>query len=318
MVSVHTLEVTMKVFFTKKQNVSQNDSYSPSASKPLQVVESWKELGIPFSFGKVKPVSREQLYQIHEKSYVDGVLDLKINNGFGNNNPLVAKALPYVCGSMVEATLHAFKTKELSFSPTSGAHHAHYSNGYGFCTFNFLVLAAIEAHKAGAKKIGIIDLDCHASDGVNDIIQTLGIDYIKVYSFGYCREATSNTKQWIKEILASKCYEFEGYDLVIYNAGVDSHINDSLGGYLTTKQMKKRDEVVFNVMKALDIPVAVSLAGGYQRDSKGTIRPVLDLHDNMFKAAYESLDSEIQTALEEIQNEFDAEAELIEKGKIEH
>ena len=104
---------------------------------------------------------------------MDGVLNLTCSNGFGNKSPEVAAALPWVAGSMVAATLTALNNKTVTISPTSGAHHAHYRNGGGFCTFNFLVLAALKAHEAGAKKVGIIDLDCHYGDGTQDIINTL-------------------------------------------------------------------------------------------------------------------------------------------------
>jgi acetoin utilization deacetylase AcuC-like enzyme len=276
----------MKVFFSSKQNVSNNDSFSPSASKPAQAVDSWRKLGIPFSIGKVIPVSREMLYQVHEQEYVDEVLDLERSNGFGNTNPEVAKALPWVCGSMVQAALHSLKTGETSFSPTSGAHHAHYSSGYGFCTFNHLVLAALEAKKKGAIRVGIIDLDAHPSDGILDIKEKLNLDFLEVYSFGYCPIARSNPEKWLNETLRLKCFEFEGYDLVIYNAGADPHEDDELGGYLSTEQMAERDEIVFSILSYLKVPVAVSLAGGYQRDESGSIRPVLDLHDNTFRKAF--------------------------------
>jgi acetoin utilization deacetylase AcuC-like enzyme len=131
-------------------------------------------------------------------------------------------------------------------------------------------------------------LDAHPSDGILDIKEKLSLDYLKVYSFGYCQIARSFPDLWLKETLRLKCFEFEGCDLVIYNAGVDSHIDDKLGGYLTTEQMTERDDTVFHIMKLLNIPVVVSLAGGYQRDDSGSIRPVLDLHDMTFKKAYEA------------------------------
>ena len=34
------------------------------------------------------------------------------------------------------------------------------------------------------------------------------------------------------------------------------------------------------VCRAMGLPVAWNLAGGYQRDATGGIRPVLDIHDN--------------------------------------
>ncbi len=274
----------MKIFYDDRQNVTSNDSFSPSAGKPAQVVEAWKELGIELALSPVRPVTREQLYQVHDAEYVNGLLDCTVRNGFGNLNPEVARALPYVCGSMVDATLNAFKTGEVSWSPTSGAHHAHHGFGSGFCSLNFLVLAALEAHKQGASKVGIIDLDCHPSDGILDIKNKLGLDYLHVYSFGYDDMATEYPKVWMKA-LPQKLEQFKDCDLIIYNAGVDSHVDDGLGGYLTTQMMFARDKAVFSFTKKYNIPVAVSLAGGYQRDKEGSIKPVLKLHCNTMVAA---------------------------------
>jgi len=78
---------------------------------------------------------------------------------------------------------------------------------------------------------------------------------------------------------------FDDCDLVIYNAGVDSHINDPLGGDLTTEQIKERDTIVLEILRQLNIPVAVSLAGGYQKDQQGRIEAVLHLHGLMYEIA---------------------------------
>ena len=75
-----------------------------------------------------------------------------------------------------------------------------------------------------------------------------------------------------------------GCDLILYQAGADPHINDPLGGVMTTDQMLRRDELVFQECKAMQVPVAWNLAGGYQRDDQHGIRPVLDLHDNTMRA----------------------------------
>jgi acetoin utilization deacetylase AcuC-like enzyme len=72
--------------------------------------------------------------------------------------------------------------------------------------------------------------------------------------------------------------------LLLYQAGADSHINDPLGGYLSTEAMRLRDDTVFKAARQAGVPVAWNLAGGYQRADDGSIRPVLDLHDNTLKA----------------------------------
>ena len=272
----------MKVFYMSQQTAKKNNSFSPSATKPALAVESWKRLGLPVDIVEFTPATREQFYQVHDPNYVDDVLNLKRRNGFGNRLPEVAEALPYVAGSMVAATLHAYKAGEITFSPTSGAHHANYDSGGGYCTFNFLVLAAVSAHEAGAKRIGIIDCDMHYGNGTEDIIRKLGFHFVRHYSFGgdgfVCRETSEKWLAKLPEIVQGIAREV---DVIIYNAGADPHIDDPLGGVLTTEQLMKRDEIVFEAAQMFNVPVAVSLAGGYQKD----IRKVLDVHDNTFKVA---------------------------------
>jgi acetoin utilization deacetylase AcuC-like enzyme len=276
----------MKVFYDERQSVADNSSFSPSAEKPAKVLESWRKLGIPFEVCSFDPLTVDEMALAHDRFYVDGILSLEEPNGFGNKNPEVAGALPWVCGSMVAAALHTYKTGELSFSPTSGAHHACYAHGMCYCTFNFLAMAAIKVHQAGAACIGILDLDCHHGNGTVNIIDRLGIDYIRHYSFGleHLKRGTS-AEEWLMR-LPDIVSTFKGVDLLIFNAGVDPHIEDPLGGILTTRQMTLRDRLVFKIAKQLELKVCVSLAGGYQVDEDGSIDKLLALHDTTFKAAY--------------------------------
>ena len=68
-------------------------------------------------------------------------------------------------------------------------------------------------------------------------------------------------------------------DVILYQAGADQHINDPLGGFLTTLQLKERDRRVFEAASSLSVPIAWNLAGGYQVNSGG-IQAVLDIHNN--------------------------------------
>ena len=280
----------MKVFYDDRQSVKANSSFSPSAEKPAKVLESWLKLGIPFQVSSFDPLTADEMALAHDRFYVDGVLSLEAPNGFGNQNPEVAAALPWVCGSMVAAALHTYKTGELSFSPTSGAHHACYAHGMCYCTFNFLAMAAIKVHQAGASSIGILDLDCHHGNGTVNIIDRLNLDYIRHYSFGQEHLRRGNAAEdWVTR-MPDIVSTFRGVDLLIFNAGVDPHIEDPLGGILTTRQMTLRDRLVFKVAKQLGLKVCVSLAGGYQVDAEGNIDKLLALHDTTFKsgwAAYE-------------------------------
>lgn len=69
-------------------------------------------------------------------------------------------------------------------------------------------------------------------------------------------------------------------DVVLYQAGADPHVDDPLGGWLTTQQLAERDRLVFGTAHELRIPLAWNLAGGYQ----SPLRKVLDIHDNTMRA----------------------------------
>ena len=108
----------MKVFYDERQSVNSNDSFSPSAEKPAKVLDSWRKLDIPFDVISFDPLSVDEIALAHDWNYVNRVMALKVDNGFGNRSPMIAKTLPWVSGSMVAAALHSYHTGELSFSPT--------------------------------------------------------------------------------------------------------------------------------------------------------------------------------------------------------
>ena len=67
---------------------------------------------------------------------------------------------------------------------------------------------------------------------------------------------------------------------MLCQAGADPHIDDPLGGTLTTAQMRERDRTVFQQLGHL--PMVWNLAGGYQVVKGDTeaqrMEPVLALH----------------------------------------
>ena len=48
---------------------------------------------IPIEIVSFEPVTRDQLKKVHDPKYVDGVLNLKCNNGFGKKMAEVAAVL---------------------------------------------------------------------------------------------------------------------------------------------------------------------------------------------------------------------------------
>jgi len=88
---------------------------------------------------------------------------------------------------------------------------------------------------------------------------------------------------WLDNALSSGLRQFEP-NLLCYVAGADPYKEDQLGGLsLTIEGLKKRDELVFRVARAWDIPVMVTYAGGYARSVEDTV----SIHSNTVIAAKE-------------------------------
>jgi len=220
-----------------------------------------------------EPLTRDQIKLAHDPAFVDGILDLRLDNGHGNRSAALAASLPYTCGSMLAAAQEALHNGIGAVSPTSGFHHAGYAHAGGFCTLNGLMIAAMNLPDC---KVGVLDFDQHYGDGTDNIIETLNL-YGRVIHRGH--PGRGDAERWLRSIPGTLA-AFAGCDVVLYQAGADPHINDPLGHWLTTDQMRRRDRLVFEGLRKLGVPVAFDLAGGYQKAADGSIRAVLDLHDN--------------------------------------
>src|SRR5882757_7240688 len=86
---------------------------------------------------------------------------------------------------------------------------------------------------------------------------------------------------WLDNALSSGLRQFEP-DLICYIAGADPYKDDQLGGLaLTLEGLQRRDELVFQVARARNIPVMVTYAGGYAHNIEDTVT----IHCNTVLAA---------------------------------
>ena len=260
--------------------VAETESFSPSAGKPRAAVASWMELGIALNVIAPIPVAFEDIARAHLPDFVDGVLSCRLENGFGNRSKAVADSLPYTSGAMLAAAREALRNGRVAAAPCSGFHHAGYSHAHGFCTFNGLMVTALALQASGeAKRVGILDFDQHYGDGTDDIIDHLGIHWVNHYTAGQHFCLPTEAKRFLLSI-PGLVADMQDCDVILYQAGADPHIDDPLGGWLTTKQLRERDRLVFETAAELGIPVAWNLAGGYQTP----LRKVLEIHDNTMRA----------------------------------
>jgi acetoin utilization deacetylase AcuC-like enzyme len=274
----------VSVFYTPRQSTPKNRSYSPSAGKPALVVAEVQRLGLPVEIVEPRAATLTDLCRAHDCDFVRAVLGGRLPNGFGNSIPEVTQTLPWTVGSMLSAAEHAVTTGRPAWSPTSGFHHAGWDYEAAFCTFNGLMVAALTLHVVGAvRRVAILDLDEHFGDGTRDIIRRLDLDWVQHHTYGAEPATVETAEVWLESLPALVEETIRGADLVLYQAGVDPHVRDPLGGGLSTEQLARRDRTVFRVCRDEGVPVAFNLAGGYQRP----VEKVVDLHVATLRALLE-------------------------------
>ena len=179
-----------------------------------------------------------------------------------------------------------------------GTHHSHYNFGSGYCVFNDLAYTSIQLiNKNLVKKILIFDCDVHQGDGTasilekNDNVFTCSIHCKNnfparksISDFDVELEDNLDSAQYLNVLnyTLKECINRFKPDLVLYDAGVDIHINDELGKLKVDDDgLKTRDETVLNYFKTLSIPIATVIGGGYSKNNS----ELAQRHSSVFKAA---------------------------------
>lgn len=276
----------MKVVFSEVMTAPAQGS-SPSAAKPSLVVAAWLDLDPTLELIEPLPATQEQLVLAHECDYVEGVLSGREPNGFGTRSSEVIASLPYTSGAMLTAARIALIDRTAVAAPVSGFHHAGWDFGGDYCTFNGLLVTALALKQEGLiDRVGILDYDYHYGNGTDDIIEKLNLDWVSHFTAGATYHHADQASDFMT-MIPRHIGALAACDLVLFQAGADPHIDDPLGGFLTTTEMAQRDWLVFSGFHSRGIPVAWNLAGGYQKP----LSKVVSIHENSYRAAravYES------------------------------
>jgi acetoin utilization deacetylase AcuC-like enzyme len=259
--------------------------------------------GVPENqFTRPSPLDLAALSNVYDPSYVRelcaGSLDPKAMRriGFPWSEQLIQRTLTAAGGTVLTAELALDSGKALNL--TGGYHHAFANFGSGFCMINDLYLAALNMLQSPKiDKVLIFDCDVHQGDGTaklaenNDAVYTVSIHGEKNFpyrkqrsnlDFGLSKGTEDDEFLVTVEQAWHMAIAYFQPDAVIYDAGVDVHINDDLGHLnITTEGVFARDKFVFEQCKVLGLPVAAVIGGGYQRD----IDALVDVHLQLFKAA---------------------------------
>lgn len=185
-----------------------------------------------------------------------------------------------------------------------GTHHAFADRGEGYCVFNDSAIATRVMQAEGrVQRVVIIDCDVHQGNGTAKIFEhdptvfTFSIHGAKNFPFhketgdldvALIDEADDATYlAALRETLPIVLDRAQA-DLAIYLAGADPYFDDSFGRMRLTKPgLLERDRFVLESCRAIGLPVAITMAGGYAKHVEDTA----DIHFQTVKLAAEMMGS---------------------------
>lgn len=253
-------------------------------------------------FFEPEVASIENILTVHTKEYITDLLNLTLDAraarkiGFPLSKELVERELRIAQGTILGAE-KAFETK-VAFNIAGGTHHAYSNRGEAFCLLNDQAIAAQYLLDTRlAKKVLIIDLDVHQGNGTAEIFQKND----KVFTFSthgksnypfkketsdldIAFEDNTSDEEFLQTIstIIPKLIEQQKPDFIFYLAGVDILASDKLGKLgCTIEGCKRRDEIVFKNCNQYEIPVQVSMGGGYSPE----IKTIIEAHTNTYRVA---------------------------------
>lgn len=271
---------------------------------PQQLLHEGIALKTDFFEPEIIPI--ETVLRIHTKEYVSDLLDLTLDAraarkiGFPLSKELVERELRIAQGTILGSE-KAFETK-VAFNIAGGTHHAYSNRGEAFCLLNDQAIAAqYLLDKKLAKKILIIDLDVHQGNGTAEIFQkndnvfTFSVHGKSNYPFkketsdlDIAFEDNTSDEDFLKTIseIIPKLIAQQKPDFIFYLAGVDILASDKLGKLgCSVDGCKKRDAIVFQNCERYQIPVQVSMGGGYSPE----IKTIIEAHANTYRVAKDIL-----------------------------
>ena len=249
-------------------------------------------------------IQESELTSIHEKSYWNklkyGYLtkDEIRKTGFPYSQALVVRERVILQGT-IDCALFALENG-IAMNVAGGTHHAFRDRGEGFCLLNDIAVAAqYLLNNKFAQHILVVDLDVHQGNGTAKIFQ----DECRVYTFSMHGGKNYPLKKEVSDLdvplpdntddasymnlLKSKLpwiLQEQEPDFIFYQSGVDVLHTDKLGRLgLTMQGCKERDQYVLETCKVNNIPLAVSMGGGYSEK----ISDIVEAHANTFRLANE-------------------------------
>lgn len=256
------------------------------------------------NFFEPKPLEEKYIINTHQEKYWNQLKEQTLSKkeirstGFPLSQSLVNREITIAQGT-VRGSEYALEYG-IAMNIAGGTHHAFTDRGEGFCLLNDLAIASnYLLEKQFAQKILIIDLDVHQGNGTAEIFKNQG----NVFTFSMhgaknypLRKEKSDLDidlpdgtgdefylKTLKQELPKLIEEFEP-DFAFFQSGVDVLATDKLGRLaLSIQGCRERDKFVLETCKKNDIPLFISMGGGYSPK----ISDILEAHANTYRLAQE-------------------------------
>jgi acetoin utilization deacetylase AcuC-like enzyme len=248
------------------------------------------------------PADWDDLRLVHTAEYVNavatgGVLpDVQRRIGFPWSPGMVERSRRSVGATIAAA--RAALDDGLAVNLAGGTHHAFADRGEGYCVFNDVAVGArVLQRDHGVRRIAIVDCDVHQGNGTAAIFAgdraVFTFSMHGAHNFPFRKEVSDldvNLEDGtgddaylalLNQHLTPVLHEHEP-EFVFYLAGADPYEGDRLGRLkLTVAGLRARDEMVLGRCRALNLPVAISMSGGYAPD----IDAIVTIHANTVAVA---------------------------------
>ena len=248
------------------------------------------------------PVDAKWVLGVHDKQYFEDLLNLRIDArmerriGFPISDMLVKRELVITEGT-IDCCKFAFESG-ISMNIAGGTHHAYADKGEGFCLLNDVAVAAYYLLTNNlVNKILVVDLDVHQGNGTALIFE----NEPRVFTFSMHGKENYPLKKEKSDMdieLRTYCEDEEYLSIlyktlpklieevkpqfIFYISGVDILASDKLGKLKVSMEgCKQRDTFVFEQVIKNQIPIVVSMGGGYSP----RIADIVEAHCNTFRLA---------------------------------
>ena len=273
-----------------------------------------RRVAAPCDFVAPEPASWDDLALVHTDDYLE-----KLRHGTMSEDeqaqlevdasPAVVEGFRLMAGGTVLAARIALgrhagspheearPTTNLGVHLGGGFHHACEDHGEGFCLFHDVALAVrVLKREKAVGRAAIVDCDVHHGNGTAFIFagerSVFTFSMHQEHNYPSFKPSSSldihlpdyaDDELYLRQLAGALPRVFaSGPDIVFYLAGADPFEQDQLGGLGLTKEgLRRRDRLVFTAALELNVPLVVTLAGGYARQLEDTV----DIHANTVEEA---------------------------------